>query len=301
MYLRIMAEFELDKMRVKASFDEAAERYDEVAVLQREVANRLLERLDLVKIRPRRVLDLGAGTGWCTRALAERYPKAAVVALDLAPGMLCRARGRFSAWTRRFGRHGFVCGDAERLPFADDSFDLIFSSLTLQWCTDPDGTFAELRRVLRPGGLLMFTTLGPDTLKELRASWAAVDNDVHVNTFLDMHDVGDAMVRARLADPVMDMEVVTVTYGKVPQLLSDLKILGAHNVNAGRSRGLTGKGRLKAMMGHYEQYRTEAGVLPATYEVIYGHAWGPEPQPERRGEGGEVHISLETLKSGLKR
>lgn len=296
-----MAELELDKTRVKASFNQAADRYDEVAVLQREVANRLLERLDLVKIQPRRILDLGAGTGWCTRALADRYPKAGVVALDLAPAMLCRARGRFSAWTRRFGRHGFVCGDAERLPFADGSFDLVFSSLTLQWCTDPDGTFAELRRVLRPGGLLMFTTLGPDTLTELRASWARVDSDVHVNTFLDMHDIGDAMVRARLADPVMDMELIKLTYRQVPQLLSDLKVLGAHNVNAARSRGLTGKGRLKAMMAHYEQYRTEEGVLPATYEVIYGHAWGPEDFTEQRSAGGEAHISLEQLKGGLKR
>jgi malonyl-CoA O-methyltransferase len=147
----------------------------------------------------------------------------------------------------------------------------------------------------------MFTTLGPDTLKELRASWAAVDSDVHVNTFLDMHDVGDAMVRARLADPVMDMEMITLTYGQVPQLLGDLKVLGAHNVNSGRSRGLTGKGRLKAMMRHYETYRTAEGVLPASYEVIYGHAWGPEKLPEQRTEGGEVHISLKSLRDGLKR
>jgi len=295
-----MAELELDKTQVRASFDQAADRYDEVAVLQREVANRLLERLDLVKLRPRRVLDLGAGTGWCTRALAGRYPKAKVVALDLAPAMLRRARDRFSVWSRRFGGHGFVCGDAERLPFADASFDLVFSSLTLQWCTDPDGTFAQLRRILRPGGLLMFTTLGPDTLRELRASWAAVDGDVHVNTFFDMHDVGDAMVRAGLADPVMDMETITMTYRQVPRLLSDLKVLGAHNVNEGRTRGLTGKGRLKAMMRKYEEYRTEAGVLPATYEVVYGHAWGPERLP-RRKEGGDVHIPLQQVKSGLKR
>lgn len=296
-----MAELELDKMQVRASFDQAADRYDEVAVLQREVADRLLERLDLVKVQPRYVLDLGAGTGWCTRALAERYPKARVVALDLAHGMLRRARGRFSAWSRRFGGHGFVCGDAERLPFADGSFDVIFSSLTLQWCTDPDGTFAELRRILRPGGLLMFTTLGPDTLKELRASWAAADSDVHVNTFLDMHDVGDAMVRARLADPVMDMEMITVTYRQVPQLLSDLKVLGAHNVNAARARGLTGKGRLRAMTNNYEEYRTEQGLLPASYEVIYGHAWGPEAATPQRTKRGEVHISLQRLKNGLKR
>ncbi|MCW9089427.1 MAG: methyltransferase domain-containing protein, partial [Gammaproteobacteria bacterium] len=183
-----------DKQDIRAAFEASADRYDEVAVLQREVASRLLERLELLKMVPQTILDLGSGTGHCSEALARRYPRARVVALDLAESMLHHTRRRFSYWARLRNRHGFVAGDAERLPFADNSFDMLFSNLTVQWCMDLEQTFAEFHRVLKPGGVLFFTTLGPDTLKELRASWAAVDERVHVNTFLDLHDVGDAML-----------------------------------------------------------------------------------------------------------
>lgn len=280
-----------DKRRVREAFDRAAARYDEAAVLQREVGTRLVERLELIRLQPERILDLGAGTGHCSAALAARYPKARLLSLDLAPGMLQRARSRLNWWQRR--RHQYVCADAEALPLADASVDLLFSNLTLQWCADLERTFAEFRRVLRPGGLLLFSTFGPDTLKELRAAWAAVDGGAHVNEFVDMHDIGDAMLRARLADPVMDREDITLTYGEVRTLLHDLKAIGAHHVNAGRAPGMTGKGKFRRMLEAYEAYRRD-GRLPATYEVLYGHAWALEAAPQT-GPEGEVHIGLEQI------
>ena len=269
-------DFLLDKARVRTAFDRAAPRYDDAAVLQSEVRNRLLERLDLVKIQPKIILDIGAGTGHSSAALLQRYKKAEVVAIDVAYAMLLQARRRNSSWRPWQKTPTLVCGDAERLPFSDACADLIFSNLTLQWCNDLDDTFKEFRRVLKPGGLLMFTTFGPDTLKELRRSWSSVDEFNHVNAFIDMHDIGDAMMRARLAIPVvMDMENFTLTYATVRHLMSDLKTIGAHNVTAGRARGLTGKGRMQALHAAYEKYRRD-GVLPATYEIIYGHAWAPD-------------------------
>lgn len=284
--------YQIDKTKVRAAFDQAAAHYDEVAVLQREVGARLLERLELIKLQPRTILDLGAGTGLLTKQLAKRYGKAQVIALDLAPAMLQEAQ-KHTGW---FSKQRFVCGDAESLPLADDSVDMIFSNLTVQWCQDLDRAFRECYRVLRPGGLLLFSTLGPDTLKELRASWQSVDGYSHVNAFIDMHDIGDALIRARLADPVMDVERITLTYGKVMDLMRDLKTLGAHNLTDGRARGLTGKQRLAAMIEAYESYRENA-MLPATYEVVYGHAWSPQQkQPGHRDESGAFHFPLRDLR-----
>jgi len=259
--------------QVRAAFNRAAHTYDSAAILQREVATRLLERLDLLTLPPQQILDVGAGTGFCSAALTQRYPTATLVALDLAEAMLQQCRRRLGGWQRWRRGHSVVAADAARLPFANASFDLIFSSLTLQWCGDLDRLFAEFRRVLRPGGVLLFTTFGPDTLWELRASWAAVDAAVHVNHFLDMHEVGDAMVRAQLNDPVMDSERITLTYREPVQLLRELKAIGAHNINPGRHVGLTGRQRLMALYRAYEQYRAADGRLPASYEVLYGHAY----------------------------
>jgi malonyl-CoA O-methyltransferase len=262
----------LDKSLARRAFERAAETYDASAALQNEVGNRLVERLDFIRLQPRRILDLGAGTGVFTGVLEKRYRKADVIALDIAPAMLQQASARGGWWRRP----QCVCGDAEALPFTDASFDFIFSNLMLQWCADLPATLLELRRVLAPGGLLMFTTLGPDTLGELRASWSAVDGYTHVNPFIDMHDVGDALLQARWAEPVMDTERLTVTYRDLATLMLDLKHIGAHNVNRGRARGLTGKRRFQAFTAAYEQYRSD-GVLPSTYEVVYGHAWSPQP------------------------
>lgn len=283
--------YQIDKLKVRESFDRAAASYDEVAILQREVGNRLLERLDLIKLQPQRILDLGAGTGVCSLALAQRYRQAQVISLDLAPAMLHHARRRLPLLGRWFGKHSFVCADAEHLPLADNSIDLIFSNLTLQWVTDLDRTFSEFQRILRPGGTMLFSTFGPDTLKELRQSWAQIDSDVHVNAFIDMHDIGDAMMRVRLTDPVMDSECVTLTYSDIKGAMRDLKAMGAHNVNAGRPRTLTGKSRLQQLAIAYERFRRADGTLPVSYEVVYGHAWGNNLQTD-----GTVHISLDQLR-----
>jgi len=268
----------IDKRSARRSFEHAAADYDAAAVLQREIAVRMLERLEYVRLQPKTVLDLGAGTGYAVDALLRRYRKARILALDFAFDMLRIARGRGSL----LRRPRCVCADAESLPLADASVDLIFSNATLQWCNDLELTFGELLRVLSPGGLLMFTTFGPDTLKELRASWSVADGYSHVSPFLDMHDVGDALVRARFAEPVMDAERLTLTYERVRDLMMDLKVLGAHNATVDRPRGLTGKARLHAVEQAYEVYRID-GRLPASYEVVYGHAWAPIKRPTADG------------------
>jgi malonyl-CoA O-methyltransferase len=272
--------------RIRAAFDRAAPRYEESAVLQREVTSRLSERLQYIKVKPQRVLDLGAGTGTGTRALRKQYPAADIAALDISPEMLQQLESRAGLLERWRGRTLTVCADAQELPFPDHSFGLVFSSLTLQWCASPARVFQEIFRVLQPGGALAFSTLGPDTLHELRASWAAVDAGRHVNDFIDMHLIGDMLVAAGFADPVMDMEHITLTYKDVAALLRDIKQIGANTVLDGEAaespaesgpRGLTGKGRLAAMRQAYEAYRTAEGQYPVTYEIVYGLAWGRDP------------------------
>jgi len=272
----------IDKHAARQSFNKAASTYDDVAVLQREVGNRLLDRMNLVRLSPSTIIDVGCGTGDMTTKLLHAYKQAHVIGMDFAEQMLGKTRSKVSWREKVFGRRpALLCGDAERLPIADQSTDLIFSNLTLQWCNDLDATFAEFRRILKPGGLLLFSSLGPDTLKELRASWQTIDNRQHVHPFIDMHHVGDAMLRARLADPVMDMEYFTLTFNDGFQLMRELKLLGAHNTTVDRPHNLTGKTHMKQMLKAYEQYR-DNGKLPATYEVVYGHAWSPEQpkQPE---------------------
>jgi malonyl-CoA O-methyltransferase len=282
--------FDIDRAAVRRSFDRAARGYDEAAVLQAEVRARLLERLDYVNLEPEVILDVGCGTGHSSRALKDRFPGARIIALDLAEGMLAETARRQS-WRRRFAR---VCGDVTRLPLADASIDLAFSNLTLQWCPDPDVAFAELRRVLRPRGLLNFTTFGPDTLIELREAWAQADRYPHVSRFADMHELGDGLVRTGLAEPVMDVERFTLTYPDVFGLMRDLKAIGAHNAAARRPRGLTGRGRLRAMQAAYEGRRRD-GVLPATYEVVFGQAWGPAGKPARGRRSGEFSIAPDAI------
>lgn len=262
------------KSQIRRAFEQAAARYDEAAVLQREVGTRLLEKLALMRIEPARVLEVGSGTGFCSAPLAERFARAQFIALDLAHGMLRHSRARLGWRQRLRRRHGYLCADAERLPLADAAVDLIFSNLTLQWCHDPARAFAEFQRVLKPGGLLLFSTFGPDTLKELRAAWRAVDEAPHVNAFTDMHDLGDALLACGFADPVMDREDITVTYAEAIDLLRDLKTIGANPVQRAAQTGLTGKQKFRAMQAAYEHYRRD-GLLPASYEIVYGHAWAP--------------------------
>jgi malonyl-CoA O-methyltransferase len=262
---------DLDRRAVRRAFDDAADRYDAHAALQREVADRLLERLDYTTVAPATVLDLGAGTGYCADLLARRYPRATIVLADLAPSMLAIARRRSR---RLFSRRRYVCADANALPLAAASVDLVVSSLMFQWCEDLPAAFGECLRVLRPGGLLLFSTLGPDTLRELRAAWATVDDAPHVNRFLDMHVVGDALIATGFSSPVMERDDLTVTYENVLVLMKDLKGIGAHNSHQQRTRALYGRARLDRLAAAYEGFRRE-GLLPATYETVYGHAWAP--------------------------
>ena len=286
------AAYVLDTPRVRRSFDRAASSYDAAAVLQAEVRGNLLARLDLMKLAPRVAVDAGAGTGHASSALIRRYPKALIIALDSSQRML-QAAGRRQTWLRRFTR---VCADAAHLPLAEGSVDLILSNLMLQWC-DLDAVFAEFRRVLAPHGLVSFTTLGPDTLRELRSAWRSADSRTHVNQFIDMHDVGDALVRAGFASPVLDVERYTLTYPDVRRVAADLKDTGAHNATMGRARGLTGRRRFAAFQAAYEAYRQD-GRLPATYEVVFGHAWTPAVDA-RRDSGEGVAVSLDDVRKQL--
>jgi len=278
--------FRLDRAGLRAAFDRASAGYETAARLQARVSTELLERLTAFDFAPHVVLDLGAGTGRATRELKRRYPRALVIALDLSPGMLREARRHQGLW-RRFAR---VCGDALRLPLAAASVDLVFSSLVLQWCEPLGQALAEVRRVLKPGGFFAFSTFGPDTLNELRAAWARADGLTHVNRFLDMHDVGDAITRSGLAEPVLDVDRVELGYPDTLTLMRDLKAIGAHNVTAGRPRTLLGKARLQRMTEAYETFR-QGDALPATYEVIYGASWGAAGRPAAATHAGEVLIA----------
>jgi malonyl-CoA O-methyltransferase len=291
-----MADEVIDKAAVRRSFEHAASSYDAHAVLQHEVCRRMLERLDYIKLKPTAILDAGSGTGNALPGLMARYPGVPLIALDLAHTMLARARSRLRWWqtlpAMRPPLH-LVCGDIERLPVKSESVTLVWSNLALQWMNDLPRTLAELHRVLAPGGLLMFSTFGPDTLKELRSAYEQTDGRTHVSRFIDMHDIGDMLVGARYADPVMDMEQVTLTYPDVRALMRELKAIGARNSTPGRPLALSAKSVLHTVERRYEVFRRE-GKLPATFEVIYGHAWKPQAQ---RSPTGHRVIDIKAAKT----
>ncbi len=266
----------IDKARVRASFNRAANTYDAAAVLQKLVRDEMLSRLDLVKIKPEAILDAGCGTGHGSFGLQKRFRNAQVYSLDIALAMLQKTHAQRPFLHKILGKNSLVCADIEHLPIASASMGLVWSNLALQWCNDLDGAFNEVARVLQPNALLMFSTFGPDTLKELRA--ATSNGHTHVSRFIDMHDIGDALTRAGFSAPVLDVEHYTLTYDDVKSVMKDLKNIGAHNATQGRARGLQGKGFLQHLTQQYEQFRSQ-GKLPATFEVIYGHAWKAESRP----------------------
>jgi len=275
-----------DKRAVRRSFERAAATYDRNSVLQCEIGLRLMKHLDPIRIDPVRVVDLGCGTGMFFKPLRERFPKAQLVGVDIAQPMLDIAANR-TPWIQRALRLSsprLVCADAERLPLASASVQLVFSNLALQW-THAETVFAEAARALSTGGLFLFATFGPDTLKELRAAFGGTDAHEHVNKFVDMHDLGDALVHAGFADPVMEMETITLEYSSVEAIARDLKAIGARNSLPNRPRGLAGRSRWRDVVARYETHRRN-GVLPATYEVVYGHAW--KAQPRRLADGRQV-------------
>lgn len=288
---------EVDPRVVRRAFGRAVATYDAAAALQREVGARMASRLEYVRVAPALVLDAGCGTGEAVGELSIRYPGARVVALDLALPMVAAARER--------ARHGrslmrrllpaalsgaarapwFVCGDVNALPLRGVAFDLVWSNLALQWVNDLPRAFAEMRRVLKVGGLLSFTTFGPDTLREVRSAFGRADGHTHTNRFVDMHDLGDMLVHAGFADPVVDMEQITVTYAGPDALLRELKHLGATNATRGRPHGLMGRRRWQKVLAALEAMRRD-GRIPATFEVVYGHAWKGEPK--RTAEGHPI-------------
>ena len=265
----------IDVHQIRRNFARAAARYDAADVLAREVDSRMLERLDYIKIEPPRVLDLGCGTGASLTALAERYPKASVLGADFSEAMLHAGRAGRShlRWLMPFLRGNkalLSAADASALPFKSRSMGLIWSNLMMHWVNDPLPVFREMHRVLDVGGLLMFSTVGPDTLKELRACFS--DRYEHTQRFIDMHDVGDMLMESGFSDPVMDAEVLTLTYPGVDDLFRDLRQSGAGCVMATRRHGLMGREAMAAVRTEYEKWIRD-GRLPATIEVVYGHAW----------------------------
>ena len=266
----------LDKRRVRAAFNRAANTYDGAAVVQAMVRDEMLSRLDLVKLSPQIILDAGCGTGLGSRMLQQRFGGATIVSLDMAINMLHKTRTNQPFLKRMFSQPSLLCADIEALPLVENSVGLIWSNLALQWCNDLDAAFGACFNSLQPEGLLMFSTFGPDTLKELRIASSA-DANTHVSRFIDMHDIGDALVRAGFNAPVLDVERYTLTYDDVKAVMKDLKSIGAHNATQGRQRGLAGKGFLQNLTQQYEQFRV-GGKLPATFEVVFGHAWKPQPK-----------------------
>ena len=285
--MKAAAEF-VEQRQVRRNFARAAATYDEVAVVQREIGKRMLERLDYVRIEPRRVLDLGCGTGASFAALHQRYPDASLIGLDLSEPMLRaghaqRSRLRWLLPFLRGSRPTLLAADAASLPLASQSIGLLWSNLMLHWLDDPLPAFREVHRLLEVEGLLMFSTFGPDTLKELRASFA--DGYEHAQRFTDMHDYGDMLVHCGFADPVMDAEVLTLTYASFDDLVGDLRRSGSGCAMRARRRGLMGRSAWAEARTTYARLMRN-GRLPATVEVVYGHAW--KAQPKKTGDGRAI-------------
>lgn len=293
------AEF-VDRSQIARAFARVAGRYGEGDFFVREIDRRMQERLDYVRIDAKRVLDLGCSRGGSLNALRQRYPAAQQIALDLVPGMLAGMPPVRPAWQRWIGlgadnRPLPLVADAARLPLMSRSTDLIWSNLLLHWLDDPLPALAEAHRVLDVGGLLMFSTLGPDTLKELRSSFS--DGYAHTQRFIDMHDLGDMLVGCGFADPVMDMEVIRLTYDGFDDLLRELRAAGSSCAMRARRHGLTGQAAWRKVRASYEALR-ENGKLPASFEVVYGHAW--KVAPNKMADGRAIVRFDTPLQKGIK-
>ncbi len=282
----------IDQARVRSLFSQPA-RIQPSDFLRREIAQRMHERLQLVKIVPKQVLDAGCGEGRDLVLLQKTYPAAQILGIDAAPAMATVA-GAPVPDTRALNRMlsrllpakagvDILCGDFGNLPFGTNSLDLLWSNLALHWHPQPDRVFAEWRRTLRVDGLLMFSNFGPDTFTELRTAFAALDETPHTLPFVDMHDFGDQLVEAGFSTPVMDMERITVTYDTVDALLADVRALGG-NPLATRRKGLIGRAAWQRVLDAFEAQRRPDGKLGLTFEVIYGHAFRPAPKTTAAGE-----------------
>jgi malonyl-CoA O-methyltransferase len=297
-----------DSRRLQRIFDRRAATFDDVAFLPREIAQRMRERLEYIKVSPASVLDAGCGAGDDLPGLRERFPEAPVFGTDLSHAMLTRAMRHDAGDTswRRFlpasigkalGARGprFAQADFSALPFTAGAFEFIWSNLALHWHSRPDLVFPEWQRVLKVGGLLMFSTLGPDTLKELRGAYAEVEathgapSVKHVIDFVDMHDLGDMLVESGFEIPVMDQETITITYKSPQSLLADVRRWGAYpfqrEADANQASIPAARRLHKALLGALEARRGADGTIPLTFEVIYGHAWKAVPRMTAEGHG----------------
>ncbi len=289
-----------DRAGMLHAFARASRTFDKASVIHDEARERLLERLDFMRLSADRVLDLGCGTGRGSVALHERYPHARVIAADTHPSMLATT-ARLTANLAQCaspGRIEVLGTDAGRLPLPDGSVDVIFANLLLPWC-DPASVFTEAARTLREGGVFAFSSFGPDTLAELRSAWARVDDRIHVHAFVDMHDLGDLAVRSGLAEPVMNVERLQVTYRDVKSLVEDLRACGAVNVAGGRRRTLTGRARWAGFEQQLLARRSD-DRFAVTVELIFGHAWcrraaGTAGDGPARSTGSEAVIAADQI------
>jgi len=280
-----MAELGSGTRRLQRAFERAATAFDSTAALHREIAGRMLERLAYVKVSAQRILDAGSATGYSARQLATAFPSATVTELDVCADMLrqrANRRGFLRSWLGLRGRRFPVCADFQRMPLKESTYELAWSNLALHWASDFGTALTEIYRVLQPGGLLMFSVFGPDTLTELRQ--ASVDEEFRVNAHVDMHDIGDILVHSGFAGPVMDMEYLTLTYPDLGALLHDLRAHGSISTNQNGRRALRGRSVIERVARRYDVRRRDDGRLPATFEIIYGHAWKPDARVSPSGQ-----------------
>ncbi len=279
------------------AFRRAAPSFEERSVIAPLAAEELIDRLAVVRKTPARILDIGAGTGRTTRQIAQRYPDAEIIAVDVCSAMFeqwPRARRTLSSLFG-LGRHHSgphrVVADAANLPLADASMDFVVSNLALP-CCDPERFMAEVARVLTPGGVVMFTTVGPDTLRELAQAWESAGEAARLTPFPDMHDLGDIMLKAGLADPVVDMDMLTITHRHLVDLWADLRGTGSRCLRLDRTVTLTGRGTFRRVQEALDAQRDDAGLLRTTVELVHGHAFAPEaPAARIDGSGGRTEKS----------
>jgi malonyl-CoA O-methyltransferase len=277
---------ELDQIQLRRANERIAPHYDEADFFCAEIRGRLFERLDYMSLQPQTILDLGAGTGAAAIELRSRYPEALIIELDWSETMLSNA-----------GESGNqLCADSHHLPLADACIDIIVSNLMLPGCAVPETVFSEARRVLRNPGLFLFSSLGPDTLKEIRRAWSRVDDAPHVHSFADMHNIGDALVKTGFREPVMDVEKLTVTYAEIGKLVDDLRAVAATNLASNRRRGLTSPRHWARFLNELDSAKDSAGRLPVSLEVVTGQAWTGNPDIGVPLEDGEAYFPLSQLK-----
>ncbi len=263
----------LDSRLIRRRFERAAASFDDAAFVHAVTREGLLARLQPLVVQASTVVDLGSATCSTSQALSKRFGRAHVVSVDLAHAMLRRGR-KHRAW---FSKSSFVQATATALPFNAQSIDVIFANLLLPWIDDQTQVFAEIARVLRKGGVFAFATLGPDSLLEIRRAWSQVDDNAHVNHFSDMHDLGDGLVNAGLADPVLDVDRLSVSYDSTEKLFADLTAMGGRNALRERNRSLVGKQRFRQMSNELRKSSTD-GKITLDLELVFGHCWGAGPK-----------------------